>query len=189
MMQRYIPMLISLVLSVLASVVIAADLPNFQDAIYVAHVKSGSDHRPDLRRCIKLWSVLKVKRTTFYDKLGWNVLGNVEKDKIILEIGNSGFPRYDYIYITGNRMISSFGSSIDLSKYSFGEILVELYAGRAQILSGNASDDTEDGNCYFLTVIGNNTKNSVAVYGELKSTFTDLLIAYLVDMARIEGTN
>jgi hypothetical protein len=182
----YTTALASLGLLLLVSAVMATDLPDFQDAIRQAQVRDGNDRRPDLRQCVRQWAVLGKKRTALYDELDKDIHGSIRARQIVLEIGNSGFPKYEYVHINGSHLSSSLGGSMDLSGYSFGDLLERIYAGQAPTLSGRAHGDTEDDNCYFLTVITNKGQISVAIYGQLMPTFTELLIAYLVDVARRE---
>ncbi|WP_374348746.1 hypothetical protein [Thermomonas sp.] len=150
---------------------------DYQEAIAQAEVTQRSDRRPELRRCIKHWGALRIKR------VGLLNAPSGEGGSVLLEIGNSGFPRYDYVRVDGFLLKSSFIATVDLSHSALSKHLMELYANPPIDLHGSADAEVDDGDCYYLTVIGGGMQRSVAVYGSPKATPTGLLIREMLDVA------
>src|SRR5688572_30592717 len=121
---------------------------DYQEAIAQAEVTQGTDRRPELRRCIKHWDALRIER------IGSLNASPGEGGSVLLEIGNSGFPRYDYVRIDGFLLKSSFNAAVDISHSALGRRLMELYANPSIDLRGSADAEVDDGDCYYLTVIG-----------------------------------
>lgn len=150
----------------------------YQVAIANAEVRQGPDRRPELERCIKHWDVLRIERAgSLNDATG-------EGRSVLLEIGNSGFPRYDYIRIDDFSLTSSYTAAIDVSKSALGKRLMEIYANHSLDFRGSADSEIDDGDCYYLTVNGSGLQESIAVYGAPESTPSGLLIKEMLKTAQ-----
>ena len=167
-------------LTLLASCVMAQSIKgveasrDYKAAIAQAEVKQGGGRRLELESCIKHWDAMRIRRG---GSLG-------EGHSVLLEIGNSGFPRYDYVRIDGFLLRSSFNADVDVSRSALGKRLMEIYASQSIDLRGNADSEVDDGDCYYLTVNSGGTKKSVAVYGTPESTASGLLIKEMLEMAQ-----
>lgn len=156
---------------------------DYQQAIAQAVIKQRIDRRPELRRCIKHWDALRVERIgLLFPEPSEGRSG--EQRLVLLEIGNSGFPRYDYVRIDGFLLTSSLGPSSDISQSALGEHLTEMYAKPPTNLRGSADAKVDDGNCYYLTVSDSGIQKSVAMYGPPGSTPLGLLIKEMIKVAR-----
>jgi hypothetical protein len=151
---------------------------DYHEAIEHAEIKPESDRRLELRGCVKNWDALSTDRTGLFD-------GSPSKaGSVTLEVGNSGFPRYDYVRVDGFLLSSSYSSAtVDVSKSSLGKKLSKLYASSLADLYGSADAEVDDGDCYYLTVNGNAGKRSVAIYGYPGSTQSGILVKELLDAA------
>lgn len=169
----YIP-----VFTLLTSCVMAQSHEGVQDykaTIAQAEAKYGADRRLELERCIKHWDAMGIQR----------VNKSLEEDRsVLLEVGNSGFPRYDYVRIDGFLLRSSFNAEVDVSNSALGKRLMGLYVSQANDLRGYADSEVDDGDCYYLTVNSGGTQKSVAVYGAPGSTPSGLLIKEMLEMAK-----
>ena len=171
-------------LTLLASCVMAQSIKgveasrDYKTAIAQAEVKQGTDRRLELESCIKHWDAMRIRRVgSLNESLG-------EGHSVLLEIGNSGFPRYDYVRIDGFLLRSSFNADVDVSRSALGKRLMEIYASQSIDLRGNADSEVDDGDCYYLTVNSGGTQKSVAVYGAPESTPSGLLINEMLEMAQ-----
>ena len=151
---------------------------DYQEAISQTEVIQGTDRKSELRRCIKHWDALRVQRVGLDDSFSG------EENAVLLEIGNSGFPQYNYVRIDGSVLKSSFGKAVDISGSDLAGQLQELYANPSVDLPGSASADVDDGDCYFLTIFAAGTRRSAAIYGSPESTRTGLLIKEVLEIAR-----
>jgi hypothetical protein len=149
---------------------------DYRTAIAQAEVRQGTDRRAELERCIKLWGVVHVQIEPL------NKSSN--EHSVLLEIGNSGFPRYDYVRIDGFLLKSSFGAETDVSQSVLSERLKKIYSGRQVDLRGSADAEVDDGDCYFLTVSGGGTHKSIAVYELPATTSSGLLIKEILKEAQ-----
>ena len=146
------------------------DSPVFQyeDAIEISSKIFGTDRRKSFERCTQGWSENTRQRThLFWLARNWKYLSD---DPIVfVEIGNSGFSRYDFIYLKGDILVSSLGPEKKLSeslKNSVGFFLKS--AGHDS--EGSSSLGSYDDDCFFVTAIDRGTSTSFAVYGLPDST-------------------
>ncbi|HET6630385.1 MAG TPA: hypothetical protein VFG91_11480 [Woeseiaceae bacterium] len=151
----------------------------YDDAIERAQVEAGSNRKLELRQCLRNWASKEKDR----NRLFGNLL-SAEKSTspiVILEIGNSGFPRYDYILVEGSTIKSSFKAqtSRDLVD-DVHAIISGISAHDMARYRGSAHSSIDDGDCYFLTVRKDGAIKQVAVYGELGSTSSGLLTKDLI---------
>jgi hypothetical protein len=149
---------------------------DYSDAIDRAAAPPNADVRYELERCVRHWSVLNVKRAT---------LGVSKTNRsLLIEIGNSGFPRYDYVRIDGPLMSSSLGPTVDISKVPLGAEVAQLYSVDVADLRVSADDKVDDGDCYFLTINGEGGRQTAAIYGKPSSTVLRQLMDRILNTAR-----
>jgi hypothetical protein len=151
---------------------------DYKTAIAQAEVKQGTDRRLELESCIKHWDAMHIQRVALLNES----LG--ESRSVLLEVGNSGFPRYDYVRIDGFLLRSSFNGDVDVSRSLLGKRLMGIYADQSIDLRGNADSEVDDGDCYYLTVNSGGMQKSIAVYGTPESTPSGLLIKEMLEMAQ-----
>jgi hypothetical protein len=156
-------------------------LPSYEDAASKVPVRQGVDRRVELQQCLKSWHSLASERGKLLDVMRGD---KAEGEAIILEIGNSGFPRYDYVYVGGMRLSSSLGHPKDLSRTELGRRLGVIYNDPLTNLQGDAQPGVDDGDCYFLTVEQRNSKKTVAVYGTPESSIGQLVRALVMAARR-----
>lgn len=148
----------------------------------VAIENGSSSIRYDLARCAENWKFYPERRAK-YDELVANA-NFAEAPMIGLQIGNSGFGRYDFIFVNGKRIESSFPNKISASSRKLVELNKILSKIDATDLVEESSPKQEDGDCYFL--IGNDGKDvrHMAFYGTPGSTKTGLLIRKMLELVR-----
>lgn len=132
-----------------------------------------------MRQCVKNWAVTSEERqSAFASNLG--ALAGAPIKHILLEIGNSGFPSYSYIFVANNRL----RSSLQKDKYISLEEVSELYRLAFSTHQTEVWADIEDGDCYFLTIIDGDNKKTILSYGVIRSLPQDSLIKRLILMAK-----
>lgn len=155
---------------------------NYDEAIKNASVTATSDKRNELMRCVKNWSLLSKARGDF-GKMLFSKKPTLPGVEYILEVGGSGFSRYDYVYIYGGGVHSSFGPEKILNfpgTVSLTEFANQILGG----LPGSATSEVLDGSCYFFSVKENGVVKSVAFYGELDASPIGVGIKNILDVAR-----
>lgn len=153
---------------------------NYQDVISQADVTQGADRKSELRRCVKHWDVLRVQRVNLDDLLSG------EENAVLLEIGNSGVSKYNYVEVNSSVLKSSFGKSVDISGTDFARQLLKLFANPPVTLRGSAYANVDDGSCYFLTIFVAGTRRSAAIYGSPESTQAGLLVRDILEVAQLK---
>jgi hypothetical protein len=128
---------------------------------------STVDRRSELRRCVAQWRGYEPVRRALFGQIGQAGYMS-QPGTILLELGNSGFGRYRYALIVNG--VARFGlvRGIDKGKKVdalLGGLLRTTTGDDWRRMQGDASSDTEDADCYFLTVTlrGGDTAQ-VAVY-------------------------
>lgn len=154
---------------------------SYELAIQAAEVKPDANRRIELRRCVKNWDAMRAQRKSLGDQ------DDIASETILLEIGNSGFPRYDYVYVAGTHLSSSFGKQEDISSTNLEKLVRAVFVGSLKDLRGNAWYEAEDGDCYYLTAADSRGRKSVAVYGVPDSTVTGSLIREMLKIIGNKG--
>jgi len=149
-----------------------------KSAIHATAIQA--EQAPELQRCLKHWSVLQVERRGLE-------LFNADSDqtgKVLLEVGNSGFMRYNYVYVEGTFLRSSSGKEKDISRSELGGLLKDLFEHNLQGLKKNDSSiKSDDDDCYFLSFTDGITSTAIASYG-IPDTDAGKLIQALIAEAR-----
>ena len=159
--------------------------PTYQAAISDARVLEGSDRRVELSNCVRQWVMFRANRDARF--------GEFEDEKnerftIFLEIGNSAFPRYDFVMMTGKSMKSSLDGRTAPLPSPFIQDLRNLVERHINDIQGVADSKVDDGDCYFLTVRMGSEARQVAIYGNNASTAAGMLITKLLSQARAESS-
>lgn len=149
---------------------------DYQQAIEQAQVGQEVDRREDLRRCIKHWGLLNIERSGFPDEASG-------EGAILLEIANSGFPRYDYVLIDGYLLRNGSGAEVDISDSDLGRRIKDIYSNPSIDLHGSIDEQVDDGDCYYLTLRVRGKQQSIVFYGYPKLIEEGLLIRKILDTA------
>ena len=142
-------------------------LPDYSMAIGHANFTGKVDRRFELNRCVKLWDAVSDEREHLAKAIA-NKSAEAGRRGVLLEMGGSGFPRYDFVRIEGFTLSSSFNSEImDISETPLGKRVAMLYSSANVDLPGSDADGPEDdAGCYFLTLTVNGASTSAALYGD-----------------------
>ena len=161
----------------------SAEAPGYpSDAVNLAPVSSIDDREYALERCVRNWDEIGIERS--------RVDTSKQDRAVLLEIGNSGFPRYDYVLIEGGVMTNSNGATINVSETPLEGLLEKAFLADAAALRSGADGGGDDGDCYFLTLKEHDRKEVIEVYGESGSELTKLMIDRIVfesSRPRVDG--
>jgi hypothetical protein len=155
-------------------------------AIAEASFRETSDWRSDLHLCVEKWSdALAEKRTELLRQV-LNDKNELKGDGALLEVGGSSWPRYDYIYVEGAKLKSSFANAanLDIAGTVLHKRLREISAQDLTQMTGRADSGAMDAPCYFLSVKKGAFVKSIAVYAPLGTSSADLLIGDLLSIVR-----
>lgn len=119
---------------------------------------SKGENAYELERCVRNWGEMNATRA--------RVDASEAPRSVLLEVGNSAFPRYDYVLIEKGLMTSSMGPAINVSTEPFEDLLDQIFSADASELHSGAGSSIEDGDCYFLTLKEGGSKKTIEVYGE-----------------------
>ena len=151
---------------------------DYGPAIAQAQVSEEPGGKLDLKRCIINWTESRISRARPLSVDG-DVAGSV-----LLEMGSSGFSHYDYVRIEGMLLSNSDGSATNVSQLPLGKLLQKLYKHLPSDFVGSARSETDDGECYFLTVNTPHSSKTVAFYGVPNSTSSGLLVQEMLAVSR-----
>lgn len=130
-------------------------------------------------RCVKNWEVTSEERQRVFASEMWHPQGQPTK-RILLEIGNSGFPSYSYIVVGNNRL----RSSLQVDKPIAETQISELYRLAFSVRQDETWAQIMDGECYYLTVIDGANEKTILSYGALRSLPQDSLIKKLILLSK-----
>jgi hypothetical protein len=158
----------------------AAKMQNLstEDAIKIA--PSPTSH--ELINCVKNWRSYSERRSKFHEIVAQ---GRREDGPIIaLQIGNSGFGRYDFIVVNGSSTNSSFPKLHARSSKELIDLYDRLRVDESTDLADPGSPSQDDGDCYFLMIKDGGEVRNVAIYGTPGATKVGLLIKKMLELVR-----
>lgn len=137
--------------------------------------------RVGFESCVRNWSFFKGKRvrSRFIRAMSEGQINY----GVLLEIGSSGFPRYDYVIVNNFNLDSSFGESQDLVKSELGELLQTIYAGDLNSIDRGSSRAVDDGPCYYMTLVVGKVSKELAFYGEPEDSLEGSLVKKILEVA------
>lgn len=144
-------------------------------AVALAEVSEEPGGRLDLKRCLKNWGVLSKAGRPSPSSFG-------SGGSVLLEMGSSGYAHYDYVRIDGMLLSNSDGSTVDVSQTPLGNLLKRLYENVPSDFVGSARGETDDGECYFLSIKSPSASRTVAFYGVPSSTSSGTLVREIIAM-------
>lgn len=152
------------------------------DAVNLAPISSNDDKGYALERCVRNWDEIRIERT--------RVDTSKQGRAVLLEIGNSGFPRYDYVLMEGGVMTNGNGATINVSETPLEGLLDKAFLADAAALRSGKDSGGDDGDCYFLTLKEDGRKEVIEVYGDSGSKLIKMLInriLYESSRPRVDG--
>lgn len=137
--------------------------------------------RPEILACIANWQFYSEKRTGFKENLVQ--MAAASGSVLILEIGGSGFGRYDFVIWNGHEMRSSFAGPKYLRNDELQEILSSLDMTSNKEFVDPGTPGQDDGECYFLTVQKGGMQRRSVVYGTPGTTKIGRIIKKILGLA------
>lgn len=154
---------------------------DYGGAVALAEVSEEPGGRLDLEQCLKNWEVLSKAGRPSPSSFGGG-------GSVLLEIGSSGYAHYDYVRIDGMLLSNSDGSTVDVSHSRLGNLLQRLYKNVPSDFVGSARGETDDGECYFLSIKSPSVSRTVAFYGVPSSTSSGALVGEIIAMRRTRAS-
>ncbi len=135
----------------------------------------------DFDSCVRNWSFFEGKRVRgkFIRAMseGQNNYG------VLLEIGGSGFPRYDYVIINKFSLESNLGEPQDLVNSELGRLLQDIYDKDLVSIDRGSSRAVDDGPCYYMTLVAGKVRKELAFYGEPENSLEGSLVRKILAVA------
>jgi hypothetical protein len=156
---------------------------DYQDAINNVPPTGGIDRTHELMRCLDGWHRIGADRQSAQSA----VREPKDAKSILLEIGNSGFPSYNYVRVKDLSITSSYGGEIDLSISPISRVINQVYEERGASLTSELNSNVDDGDCYYLSIYTRDFSRTVVMYGPPSKTATGQLIQKILEAARGRG--
>lgn len=148
---------------------------DYEEAIGEARVSGESDGTPWLHNCVRQWSDLDGQRRALVDEFNGRRADDIG---VLLEVGNSGFGKYEFVAVIGDRVKTS-GGEKSLTKSELSRLRTLLGEGFTGI-HGEAVADKFDADCFFLTMRVRDQTRQVAIYGSPRQAAAEKLIGELI---------
>lgn len=133
---------------------------DYAEAIQGARPDVAADMRPALELCVANWEAYRAVRQRVLERLRREKLLDAN-GTILLELGNSGFPRYSYALFARGRFLT--GVDTPTGGHEEDVLSADLSTSLLDI-KGSASAPVYDGDCYFVTYRADNQWRRVAFY-------------------------
>lgn len=162
----------------------------FDYNVVVGHRSGVADQgrTAELRRCLSLWEIAKLERAAVFDWIGSR--GALAKpETVLMEVGNAGFGRYGYALVVDGRSQSATEASAEPIDSALEALVRASAVDRGLRLENDTESTTDDGDCYFLTLVAQDGSiRQVAVYGAPREETSSgrlvrLLLPYVHDPA------
>jgi hypothetical protein len=156
--------------------------PEYLSSTYLEMLPNvAGPHLGQMNRCIKNWAAIPMERAAaFTQPIVWPA--NNGGPTIFLEIGSSGFPKYSYIHIIGNKLRSNLlQSGLALGKVSV-ESVNAIYAQAFNEIQQGDWLKVEDGDCYFLTVDNGKKRQLILSFGAERLLPNDSIIKKIINL-------
>jgi hypothetical protein len=142
---------------------VTATPSDYRKAIQDAVPGRTVDRRSELQRCVSGWGGYAKERRKLRAMLAKRLN---EERLVVLEVGNSAFPRYSYVLAGETREERGRAPESKRRRSSIRGILQSLGESDVDLLVGDASSEIDDADCYFLTVKVGSIVKQIAVYGK-----------------------
>jgi hypothetical protein len=161
------------------------NIPSIEHSSTIGYAQAisiyGGLNADDLQSCVRGWNSAQAQRDNIAKDVNRDagVDGNVE---IIIEIGNSGFDRYDYLFTNKGILNSSLGTSKIISAEL--QNTINSIASDKNFWDKWSARDVFDDDCYFVSVINRNISRTIAIYGLPENSKAALLVNQIMTKAR-----
>jgi hypothetical protein len=158
-------------------------VPTYEDAVSEVVRFQGDEWASEFKRCRDGWRTKQRERIELF-KL-FELMSLAEEEVVLLvEIGNSGFSRYDYLLVSDGYLRSSFGPGKRISS-AMSRAVSGMGVEGAALWGNPLPSEAYDDDCYFVTLRRNDSKQVMASYG-VPETDVGSIIENLVLEARSE---
>ena len=154
---------------------------DYKLAIDSAVVSAENDSRAWMRTCVRQWVPFSKERNAIFRELHARRSADLS---ILLEVGNSGFPKYDFVFVADDFIRTSLGRSEGKLADSEVAQLTNAVTGKLDEMVGSAVAQSFDSDCYFLTVRQGSRTKQVAIYGSAESTLADQIVREMLSLGR-----